>query len=363
MTGLSRGSLALLVVLLCANPGSAQTDVSKELYRDEIVHAVTRLKLFGLTAGKFKPSATVSAKELSQILNKAAVQYPAVFRKTNLQTSTAAITREKAVVMVAQALADWEKRIPTLVEISADKDPLRYFAADGGFVDGAKVTKANRQHYALLIYRGIIPDTKTLSPTSKCTRAYAAALVARTVPSTLPWTGVAFDCAGGILPQAGGAKIKLEEQVGTGAALYPVSGKTPSRTFMQGPGIVSIHPSLEVIEQRRVGANPLVIQAVRVEGNLHVEAAPAVVISPEDAAKLANVKGKTLLLHTWKVGVYNFYRTEQQRQKALEEAETPNPLTETAPTEPAPEQPTVDQPAPVAPEPAPGPVPLIENAP
>lgn len=290
-------------------------DIASEPLRDEIAHAVERLQLFTTASGKFAPSSAVKPAELSSILAKAAAKYPQVFRTPPALKGTT-LTRETAVSAVAQSLVKWDSRQAILLETNAVKDPLRYFFEDNGFKDGKSVTKSAREAYAVLIYDGVIPDTKELLPLKPCTRAYAAALVARAIPSVNGFSGLALDCNGEVLPAAGGIRVKLETQVGKQQFLFPLNGRFPSRTFSQAPGLASINPKIDVIKSRRVGANPLVITAQRVEGNLQTEGAPSIIISEADAAVIAEMAKNSLLLQTWKVGAYNFYRTKAQQQAA-----------------------------------------------
>jgi len=319
------------------------SDIKADPLRDEITHAVGRLKLFAVTNGRFGPSVPMRASELQSILVKASQKYPDVYVKPAAsKAGSAALTRAQAVLMVAQSLKEWSRRDAILLETNAKVNPLRYFYEDNGFKDGKSVQKPYRAAYAVMIYLGVTPDRSTLSPAARCTRAYAAALVARANPGIPGCTGLALDCAGQFLPGAGGIRIKLEEQVHTPKCIFPAPDRVPSRTFSQAPGLASINPDLKIVQMRRVGENPLIIKAVRVEGNLQIESAPAIVVSPEDAERIRQLGRDTLLLQTWKVGVFDFTRTPQKAVPA-----------EPAPVAPAAEPAPTTPPAP-APAPAPG---------
>ncbi|MEI6916379.1 MAG: hypothetical protein WCL39_14685, partial [Armatimonadota bacterium] len=162
----------ILTAAPAKSANSAPVDISSQPLADEITHAVVRLKLFPAPNGRFGPNTVMTGKELSAVLAKAAVSFPLVFKNPAPSAGTA-LTREKAVTLVVQALTLWGQRMPVLMEISAVKDPLRYFYEDNGFKDGKSVSKSAREAYAIAIYHGLIPDTATLQPTGKCTRAYA----------------------------------------------------------------------------------------------------------------------------------------------------------------------------------------------
>lgn len=289
-------------------------DASKDPLHDEIVHAVERLRLFTAPSGRFAPSSALKAADLRSVLSRAAARYPKVFHAPPA-AKAGILTREAAVSMVAQSLVKWDSRQAILLETNAVKDPLRYFFEDNGFKDGKSVTKSAREAYAVLIYNGVIPDTQELLPKKACTRGYGAALIARAIPSAEGYSGLALDCNGEILPAAGGIRVKLESQVGKHQFLFPLGGRFPSRAFMQAPGLASINPKMDIIKSRRVGDNPLIVKAERVEGNLQVEGAPAIIVSASDAALIERMAKNSLLLQTWRVGAYNFYRTKAQQQQ------------------------------------------------
>lgn len=305
--------LALVLCLLppvCTRAETAPSDVRDSLYQSEIATAV-RLGYMSLDGSAFKPDGKVRGKDflacVKRGIEKAGIITTA---ECGIESPNSHVSRQQAVKMLVTAVFTREQ----IELIGLRCGGAELYLCD--FMDAGDVASWAGQYMAVAVYEGWIPERARLSPKADATREFVAVLLARAFPDQNAYTGLVVYVNDPKFRRAMSVQI-VSDDPGS-EAVYPAANAMPSFSFSSAPGVVSFSASLTDAMQRRVGPNPLLISAIRLQkgkgGRLQV------VLPASEAAKVIEANRQGLFLETWRVAI--LAGTAPSVQTALR-AETP----------------------------------------
>jgi hypothetical protein len=295
--------------------GAAQApsikDIGDSAYKSEIEVAV-KLGYMSLVDGSsFKPDGKIRAKDFLSCIRKgmSAVGVTSDSEST-VENPKAWITRQEAMKMLVSCLLTREQ----LDLLGKQCGGTSLYLSD--FTDANDVASWAESYVAAAVFRGWVPDRARLYPKEDATRGFAAALLARAFPDQTAFTGlVVYVCAPNF-KRAMCVQVISEDQT-----VYPAQDGLPSIAFSSAPGIASFCPSLEEAKKRRVGFNPLVVAAERVQRGRKGEV--QLIVPADEAQKIVAANQQGLFLKTWRVAIIEVPSTGVQPTMVSSTSGTP----------------------------------------
>lgn len=278
-------------------------DIVGNKFQTEITNALELGYLSKDAKGLFNPDGNIKTQDYLGCIKKAAT----VCGLVNLEipkpgNPTALISKQDAITLLVNNLLTPEQIKTILLNTGSEKDYL----AD--MLDAIDVNPAAAKAMAVAVYKGWVPDKEKLWADRPANRAYTSALLTRAVPNPNGYTGLAVIWNGEPLVRLMFVQFGCKNEDGTFNLLYPDLSTLPSFSYIEAPGVVSYSKSLEEAKERRVGVNPLVVEAQNVEKTN--TGGYKVTLSNEDITKIRELNQKWLFLKTWRVALVTNTKSE-----------------------------------------------------
>ena len=271
-------------------------DIDGNKFQAEIFNALELGYLSIDAKGFFNPDGNIKTQDYLGCIKKAANVCGLIDLEIPKPANpTAPISKQDAVTLLVNNLLTPEQIKTILLNTGSEKDYL----AD--MLDATEVDPAAAKAIAVAVYKGWIPDKEKLWADKPANRAYTSALLTRAAPNPKGYTGLAVIWNGEPLVRLMFVQFGCKNEDGTFNLLYPDLTTLPSFSYIEAPGVVSYSRSLDEAKERRVGVNPLVIEAQKIEKTN--TGGYTVTLSPEDATKIRELNQKWLFLKTWRVAL------------------------------------------------------------
>lgn len=280
----------LLPVLTRAD--NTPSDIRDSAYQPEILAAV-RLGYMSLDGNSFKPDSRIKGRDFLAGIKRGIEKSAAPTAECSIENSNSYISRQQAVKALVSALYTREQ-----IEMIGKRcgGPELYLC---DYADAGEIASWAEPYMAVAVYEGWVPERALLHPKDDATREFAAVLLARAFPDQSAFTGLVVYVSDPSYRRAMSVQI-VSDDPGS-EPVYPSANAMPSISFSSAPGVVSFSANLPDAMTRRVGPNPLLVSAVRMQkgkgGRLQV------VLPASEAAKVIEANKQGLFLETWRVAI------------------------------------------------------------